>query len=208
MFKNLLVGAVAAPLLFAAFSASAMTYSFTNITNNSNISLSDQLAVDVTGDATNVYFKFTNNTFNNDVSSVGQIYFDIGTSSLSNMTIFAENGVDFNIGANPGELPGGNTISFVSEFQFGAVKPAPKNGIADSSDFLTISGTGNLASITTALSSGNFKIGMHVIALADGKSDGYVTSPSSVPVPAALPLMASALGAFGIARRRNKAKAA
>ena len=33
-------------------------------------------------------------------------------------------------------------------------------------------------------------------------------SPSAVPVPAALPLMASALGAFGIARRRNKAKAA
>ena len=32
-------------------------------------------------------------------------------------------------------------------------------------------------------------------------------SVSAVPVPAALPLMASALGAFGIARRRNKAKA-
>lgn len=37
----------------------------------------------------------------------------------------------------------------------------------------------------------------------------YVNSdPSAVPVPAALPLMASALGAFGIARRRNKSKAA
>ena len=33
-------------------------------------------------------------------------------------------------------------------------------------------------------------------------------NPSAVPVPAALPLMASALGIFGIARRRNKAKAA
>ena len=32
--------------------------------------------------------------------------------------------------------------------------------------------------------------------------------PATVPVPAALPLMASALGAFGIARRRNKSKAA
>ena len=35
-----------------------------------------------------------------------------------------------------------------------------------------------------------------------------VNEVSPVPVPAALPLMASALGAFGIARRRNKAKAA
>ena len=34
-----------------------------------------------------------------------------------------------------------------------------------------------------------------------------VSTLSTVPVPAALPLMASALGAFGIARRRNKAKA-
>ena len=35
-----------------------------------------------------------------------------------------------------------------------------------------------------------------------------VSAVSAVPVPAALPLMASALGAFGIARRRNKAKVA
>ena len=33
-------------------------------------------------------------------------------------------------------------------------------------------------------------------------------SPSAVPVPAALPLMASALGVFGIARRRNNSKSA
>ena len=33
-------------------------------------------------------------------------------------------------------------------------------------------------------------------------------SPSAVPVPTALPLMASALGIFGLARRRNKSKAA
>ena len=38
--------------------------------------------------------------------------------------------------------------------------------------------------------------------------DDHVVGVSAVPVPAALPLLASALGAFGIARRRNKAKAA
>ena len=37
--------------------------------------------------------------------------------------------------------------------------------------------------------------------------DDHSVGVSAVPVPAALPLMASALGAFGIARRRNKAKA-
>jgi hypothetical protein len=40
----------------------------------------------------------------------------------------------------------------------------------------------------------------HAVGLSD------VSSVSAVPVPAALPLMASALGIFGIASRRNKAK--
>ena len=54
----------------------------------------------------------------------------------------------------------------------------------------------------------DFLIGFNDGGSADGDYDDYVIGVSSVPVPAALPLMASALGAFGIARRRNKAKAA
>ena len=55
-----------------------------------------------------------------------------------------------------------------------------------------------------------FLIGFNDGGSRDGDYDDYVigvSSVSAVPVPAALPLMASALGAFGIARRRNKAKA-
>ena len=53
-----------------------------------------------------------------------------------------------------------------------------------------------------------FLIGFNDGDRSDGDYDDYVVGVSAVPVPAALPLMASALGAFGIARRRNKAKAA
>ncbi len=53
-----------------------------------------------------------------------------------------------------------------------------------------------------------FLIGFNDGGSRDGDYDDYVVGVSTVPVPAALPLMASALGAFGIARRRNKAKAA
>lgn len=42
----------------------------------------------------------------------------------------------------------------------------------------------------------------------DVTSNATTSPPSAVPVPAALPLMASALGIFGLARRRNKSKAA
>ena len=54
----------------------------------------------------------------------------------------------------------------------------------------------------------SFLLGFNDGDTIDGDYDDYVVGVSSVPVPAALPLMASALGAFGIARRRNKAKAA
>ena len=54
----------------------------------------------------------------------------------------------------------------------------------------------------------SFLIGFNDGDRSDGDYDDYVVGVSAVPVPAALPLMASALGAFGIARRRNKAKAA
>ena len=57
----------------------------------------------------------------------------------------------------------------------------------------------------------SFLIGFNDGDKSDGDYDDYVvgvSAVSAVPVPAALPLMASALGAFGIARRRNKAKAA
>ena len=52
----------------------------------------------------------------------------------------------------------------------------------------------------------SFLIGFNDNDRSDGDYDDYVVGVSAVPIPAALPLMASALVAFGISRR-NKAKA-
>ena len=49
---------------------------------------------------------------------------------------------------------------------------------------------------------------LHVQGLTDNQGGSAWYTPSPVPVPAALPLMASALGAFGISRRLNKSKKA
>lgn len=73
----------------------------------------------------------------------------------------------------------------------------PNNGNRDSSIYLNIfadNATEFFNTIVFETTSNAFETDNHAYA-------------SSVPVPAALPLMASALGVFGIARRRNKAKA-
>lgn len=49
----------------------------------------------------------------------------------------------------------------------------------------------------------SFLIGFNDFATGDADFDDYVIGVQAVPVPAALPLMASALGMFGIARRRK-----
>jgi hypothetical protein len=53
----------------------------------------------------------------------------------------------------------------------------------------------------------DFLIGYNDTA-GDVDYDDYVVGVTHVPVPAALPLLASAFGLFGVARRKNKAKAA
>ena len=53
----------------------------------------------------------------------------------------------------------------------------------------------------------DFLIGYNDSNAVDTDYDDYVVGVvNSVPVPAALPLMASALGMFGLSRRKNKAK--
>ena len=55
----------------------------------------------------------------------------------------------------------------------------------------------------------DFLIGYNDTATVNSDYDDYVVGVvNQVPVPAALPLMASALGLFGLSRRRNKSKTA
>ena len=49
-----------------------------------------------------------------------------------------------------------------------------------------------------------FLIGFNDSGSLDGDYDDYVVGVNAVPVPAALPLMASALGLFGVSRRKSK----
>ncbi|MES2503095.1 MAG: VPLPA-CTERM sorting domain-containing protein [Pseudomonadota bacterium] len=81
-----------------------------------------------------------------------------------------------------------------------------------SGDILAVSGSnaGMLAAANTYLSalSGWSTTGAYSLTFYGNNQlqDFLVASPSAVPVPAALPLMASGLLGFGVMRRRNKSK--
>ena len=62
--------------------------------------------------------------------------------------------------------------------------------------------------VINSINSGALLVGVTGQTGNQGNDQYIINTVSAVPVPAALPLMAAALGAFGIARRRNSAKTA
>jgi hypothetical protein len=90
--------------------------------------------------------------------------------------------IDFGFGGSGTSAPASNLTSYVGKIAYiendGSYKDAEGNPFA-------------------------FLIGFNDGGSSDGDYDDYVVGVSAVPVPAALPLLASALGMFGIARRRK-----
>lgn len=188
----------------------ATTLSFTNIENNT-VDISDQLSVVVADTTDGVTFTFFNNV--GITSSVTDIYFDEGEADLysgfeiigsSAGAIFEPTAIT-DSAATPGNLPGGNAVSFSADYS-ADIAGNPENGLDTSSDyvtFLALAGADftSYDDLVTALLSGTARIGLHVQAFADGSSDSYV---STVPVPAAGILFATALFGIGLVGRRKK----
>jgi hypothetical protein len=208
-------GCAAVALAGAAATATQVTYSFTNITNNGGIAgnYNSQLSVTVSDEglaANQVEF-----IFRNDVgleSSITDVYFD-DDALLSNMGITQTAGVDFSAGASPGNLPGGNTLPnpFVTSPDLSADSNPPTlaNGVNASSESLTLRfdllGGQTFADVIAALNSGeDLRVGIHVQGQAGGQSNAYVTT--FIPLPSAVWAGAACLagvGGMGWLRRRS-----
>jgi hypothetical protein len=205
---------------------------FFKITNNNpGTDISAQLRVDVSDEGSNkVGFSFFN--YGGVASSIAEIYFDDVDPAL--MSTFASktqgSGVDFSDAAPPSapgtNLPSGANYSFHATQVAGAnggQGGVPAHGINNASiehsltEYLLLVfnlATGVTASdILLSLQADNgFRIGLHVISIANGTtspgSDSFINATTSVPIPPALLLLGAALAGLGAAQMKRRGHSA
>jgi hypothetical protein len=179
-------------------------YTFERISSNSSSDVASQLLVNVTNPGGGkVDFKFTNAV--GLASSITQIYFDDDAGVLGAIDSLIESaGVDFVVDGAPPDLPGGATISFAATHRATAGSPVSHNGINSNTESLVIRfslvSTQTFADVINALDSNLLRIGLHVQALPDGKSDSYINGGELPPPITAVPSpTAAVLGLLGLA---------
>lgn len=200
--------------LTAATASAGIVYGFSNITNNapSPIDVASQLKMTVTDDGGGkVSFKFQNEV--GIASTVEQVFFDFDDTQSSLLKVAPAPTVTNTDGGGVGQavtftgtvgsatLPGGNgaPYNFDTDYYASADSPAPKKGLNEALDALTV--TFDLSSgraftdVTDWLDSGLLRVGMHVISIGTAsKSDSFLNTPQTngiVPVPSAVVLAGS-----------------
>jgi PEP-CTERM motif len=154
-------------------------------------------------------------TFSNtgpDPSIIADVYLDDDASVIMSIaSIQNGTGVEFAVGASPGNLPGGNNASpaFSATAGLTADANAPtgtgKNGADPGESFsLVLNLTGSFADVEAAIDGGTLRFGIHGQGLGrTGGSKSFVSGPGDpgrpVPEPGAALLFGA--GALTIARR-------
>ncbi|MFG0273515.1 MAG: hypothetical protein ACF8QF_00485 [Phycisphaerales bacterium] len=205
----------AACVVACASGASAATYSFVQIgdlggAQNSAFNVASQLFVDVTNEGGG-QARFTFRNTGPLASTISEIYFDAENSALVSLaSIINGAGVNFTTGANPSDLPGGGPIGFTGEMAFNteAVPPPSTHGVDPGEQVsLIFNISTNFGTLLGQIDSGVIWMGLHVISLPDGQSDGYVnngedTPPDVVPLPTGVALGLAGLAPLAMRRRR------
>jgi hypothetical protein len=210
LVKSLLaVAGVAAVSAVSAAPASAITFSFANITGGDTPgdAYVSNFNFEVVDKGDRVLFNIYNlvNTAAPDMF-IRQVFFD-DNNYLSDPRPNIDNfgTVDFTGGASNAQLPqGGN--NFTTDYAFSRQVPGNGNGIQGGEKF-GVSFQGNYATVFNAVNSGALKLGIHVQALPGGASDSYISSNTQdTPEPLTMLAAGAAVG-FGTMFKKQRDRA-
>ncbi|TVQ31094.1 MAG: hypothetical protein EA376_10940 [Phycisphaeraceae bacterium] len=200
------LSAVAAAGLFVlSAGAHAATYNFSAVSANSPVSVQigeDQISMSVSDPGAGLV-RFTIMNAGPLASSIANIYWEDSYSLLASIDdiIDSPNDVVFNEGGSPPSMPG--SANFDVDYRVSAGPPPAHRGVGPgeelSVDFNLMQGV-MFADVVAMLDGGGMRVGMHVIAFANGESEWFV---NVIPAPPAVGLAGAGLLGLGAMRRRR-----
>ncbi len=206
IIKN--ISTVSAGLLILAGSLSAApTYKVVGVskTSTANTKIGEsQISVGLVGlSSSQIKIVVSNN--GPSASSIADIYLGGTSGLLVKKQIINGSGVAYSWGATPGNLPGGTSKADISADSNPPVSSRGINpGESVSLVFNIVRGK-SLETIVSAIECGSLKVGMHVQAFKDGKSECFEIdrNPPVVPAPGTLILASVGIGVVGYLKRRH-----